>query len=281
MLIDWFTVGAQIVNFLILVVLLKVFLYGRIIKAMDEREQRIASRLDEAEQQKQAAEEEAASYRQKQQELEAKRADLLTQAREDADSQRQELLDKARQEVERVQARWHQAIRDEKDAFLRDLRQRASQQMYAMARRALTDLASADLEQQMMAAFLDELQTLDEDAWDVIAASQQDAKQPLVIHSAFDVPQAARQKLQHVLQEHLGEAVNVRFETVPEVMCGIELQSDGRKIAWSLEHYLETLEESLATAFEEETAEATDVNKAGATHQTKDENDHDAGAGGV
>jgi F-type H+-transporting ATPase subunit b len=278
MLIDWFTVGAQIVNFLILVALLKFFLYGPIIKAMDEREQLIASRLDEAEQQQRQTEEEAASYRQKQQKLEAERADLLARARQDADSQHQELLDKARQEVESLQTRWHKAIGDEKDAFLHDLRQRASQQIHAMARRALTDLAHADLEQQMMVAFMDEMQTLDEDAWDVIATSQQGAKQPLVIHTAFAVPQATRQQLQHVLQAHLGEAINVRFETAPEIICGIELQADGRKIAWSLEHYLETLEENLAAAFEEKTTETADVNQAGAAHQTEDEDDDDAGA---
>ena len=48
MQIDWFTVVAQIVNFLILVWLLKKFLYGPIIRAMDDRERRIASRLEEA-----------------------------------------------------------------------------------------------------------------------------------------------------------------------------------------------------------------------------------------
>ena len=37
MLIDWFTVGAQIVNFLVLVGLLKYFLYEPILKAMDKR----------------------------------------------------------------------------------------------------------------------------------------------------------------------------------------------------------------------------------------------------
>jgi F-type H+-transporting ATPase subunit b len=52
MLIDWFTVVAQIINFLILVALLKHFLYGRIIKAMDQREERINSRLEEAKKKK-------------------------------------------------------------------------------------------------------------------------------------------------------------------------------------------------------------------------------------
>ena len=52
MLIDWFTVAAQAVNFLILVWLLKRFLYKPILGAMDAREQRIASRLRQAETEK-------------------------------------------------------------------------------------------------------------------------------------------------------------------------------------------------------------------------------------
>jgi F-type H+-transporting ATPase subunit b len=48
MLIDWFTVGAQVVNFLILVWLLKRFLYKPILHAIDERERRIAKELADA-----------------------------------------------------------------------------------------------------------------------------------------------------------------------------------------------------------------------------------------
>ena len=47
MLIDWFTVVAEIVNFLILVALLKRFLWGRLVQAIDEREKRISGRLAE------------------------------------------------------------------------------------------------------------------------------------------------------------------------------------------------------------------------------------------
>ena len=38
MLIDWFTVGAQIVNFLVLVVILRLVLYRPVLRAMAERE---------------------------------------------------------------------------------------------------------------------------------------------------------------------------------------------------------------------------------------------------
>ena len=43
MLIDWFTVGAQALNFLILVWLMKRFLYKPILHAIDAREKRIAT----------------------------------------------------------------------------------------------------------------------------------------------------------------------------------------------------------------------------------------------
>jgi F-type H+-transporting ATPase subunit b len=45
MLIDWFTVGAQTLNFLILVWLMKRFLYKPILNAIDTREKRIAKEL--------------------------------------------------------------------------------------------------------------------------------------------------------------------------------------------------------------------------------------------
>ncbi len=45
MLIDWFTVVAQAINFLILVWLLQRFLFKPILGAIDEREKGIAAQL--------------------------------------------------------------------------------------------------------------------------------------------------------------------------------------------------------------------------------------------
>ena len=58
MLIDLFTVIAQIINFLILVYLLKRFLFNRIIKIMDDRENQIIDRMQGAEAAKEEAQKE-------------------------------------------------------------------------------------------------------------------------------------------------------------------------------------------------------------------------------
>ncbi|RPI40956.1 MAG: F0F1 ATP synthase subunit B, partial [Hyphomicrobiaceae bacterium] len=203
MLLDWFTIVAQIVNFLLLVVLLKYFLYDRIIRAMDEREARIAARMQEAEARQAKAEREADNYRQQRQELEGQRAELLARAKVEADTRRDALLEKARAEVDTMQAGWRQVLRQEQAAFLQELSLRAGQHVYATARRALRDLAGADVEAQMIAAFLERLQSLDGQDWHAIAKALHASAQPLAVASAFDLPPQARQQLVEILRHYL------------------------------------------------------------------------------
>ncbi|MGD8758265.1 MAG: F0F1 ATP synthase subunit B, partial [Deltaproteobacteria bacterium] len=133
MLIDWFTVIAQIINFLVLVYLLKRFLYKPIIKAMDERERRISGRLEEAEKREDQARHELERYQKKNKEIDGRRQVLLNQIKEDAEVQRKALIDQARDQVEGVRANWHEALEREKDAFLQDLRERTGRHTYAIA----------------------------------------------------------------------------------------------------------------------------------------------------
>ena len=86
MLINWFTVAAQIVNFLILVALLKHFLYGPIVAAMTAREGKIAAQLTEAREKRQQAEQEEASLRQKIREIGEQRQAMLTEAGHQAEA---------------------------------------------------------------------------------------------------------------------------------------------------------------------------------------------------
>ena len=129
MLINWFTVLAQIVNFLILVVLLKFFLYDRIIKAMDEREAKIRARLNEAKAKAKEAEQEADAFRSRNKELENKREAMLAQAKEEAEAHRKALTEQARHDVTNLIGRkvllklWVKVDKDwtKNPRFLKDL----------------------------------------------------------------------------------------------------------------------------------------------------------------
>src|SRR3970040_1859513 len=102
MLIDWFTVSAQVVNFLILVWLMKRFLYQPILHAIDAREKRIARELADADGKRAEAEKERDEFQHKNEEFDQQRAALLSKARDEAQAERQRLLDEARQECDGV-----------------------------------------------------------------------------------------------------------------------------------------------------------------------------------
>ena len=88
MLIDWFTVVAQAINFLLLVWLLKRFLYKPILQAIDDREKRIATQLQEAGATKEDAEKERRDFQKKNAEFDQQRDALTRVIAEDVIEQR-------------------------------------------------------------------------------------------------------------------------------------------------------------------------------------------------
>ncbi len=242
MLIDWFTVVAQIINFLLLIGLLKYFLYDRIIRAMEEREEKIRARLEEAENKKQEAESEAVEYRRKQQEIESKRSDMLSQAREEAEERREELTRNARQEAENLRYKWMQALQRGKTSFLREIRQLAGKEVYDVSRRALKDLAHASLEEQIIEVFLERFREMGKEELKDLSKIVQKAGSSVRIRSAFEIPARLRRRITTALREALGDHTEVEYDTDPDMIPGIKLNIHGRKVSWSLEDYLDTLE---------------------------------------
>jgi F-type H+-transporting ATPase subunit b len=95
MLIDWFTIVAQVINFLILVWLLKRYLYKPILNAIDEREKRIAKELADADAKKAEAKAERDGFQHKNEAFDQQRAALLGKATDEAKAERKRLLDQA------------------------------------------------------------------------------------------------------------------------------------------------------------------------------------------
>jgi F-type H+-transporting ATPase subunit b len=246
MLIDWFTVAAQIVNFLILLLLLRRFLYRPILNAMEERERKVASRLEEAEQKRVEAEKERQRYQEQNQELRKYYAEKQRQAEEEVESWRREALHAAREEVEATLRDWRQSVSQEMETFTAELRQFAVQQTYAIAGQAMQDLTETSLEERMVEVFLDRLKQGQIDLSALQEGRENRAENALTLRSAFELSPELRRRLQRELQAHFDQDLSLHFETSPNLIAGIELAGrDGYQLAWNLRRYLEALEEEL------------------------------------
>jgi F-type H+-transporting ATPase subunit b len=250
--IDWFVLFCQIFNFLLLMYLLKRFLYGRIIKAMDDREAKISARFAEAEELKIEANEAAELYDKRNQLLNEKKEQMLNEATMAADAKRKELMEKVRVEVDQVKTRWQDMLLREKDAFFYDLRQRAAKQLYATARKALRDLADTDLEERIVDEFLRRIKTLDEGKSTQIRKAISGVGNKVTIQSAFGISVSRQTQIEEALNKQITNGFTIRYLEQPDIVSGIEMRVNGHKIAWSLNEYLETLVESLTETLQKE-----------------------------
>ncbi len=251
MQIDYFTIAAQIVNFLILVILLRHFLYRPVTQAMDEREKKIASRLKEAEQKEEDAKQEEESYRRAQEELSDKRQEMLGKASQEAAAFRSDLIEKAKKEVGESQARWYEDLEHQKDALLSDLRRQTGEEVYAAARRALKDLADEDLEHRIIIAFLKRLQNMGDAEREAVKEICKTPGQRITVRSTFEIPEELRQRIQETVRDQTKTKVKVNFETAPELIAGVEMSAHSLKISWSIDSYLDALQADLSKAIEQ------------------------------
>ncbi len=161
MLIDWFTVAAQVINFLILVWLLKRFLYQPILDAIDAREKRIAAELADADAKKAEAKAERDEFQHKNEAFDQQRAALLSQVTDEAKSERQRLLDEARKAADALSAKRQETLRNDAQNLNQALSRRTQQEVFAITRKALTDLATTSLEERLGEVFTRRLRTMD------------------------------------------------------------------------------------------------------------------------
>jgi F-type H+-transporting ATPase subunit b len=228
---------------------------------MNKREEKIASRLQEAQQKRTEAEEEMESYRRKNSEFEEKQEEMFRKSREEAESQKKELLNQYRREVDELRTKWHEAIKEEKESFLQELRKRTGKQVCTVARQALSDLSDAELEQRMIHIFIRNIRKLDKSEKERIKESTEKSKKGLHIMSAFEIPSGYKKEITREIHKSLENDAEVRYDISPNLICGIELKTNGDIIAWNLDDYLRMLEEEIENAFERRLENSTEKEK--------------------
>lgn len=240
MSVDAFTTLAQVLNFLVLVLLLKRFLYGPILRAMRAREERIARRQEEAEEGRRQAGQEREAALQVRREVEARRAEMLELAREEAAAHRGELEQRARLEVAETRRRWHRAIEKEKESFLHEIRGRTQAETLAIVRRVLALLAGETLEHRMAEQLLEQLDQLAE-PWPPPGPGER-----VTVRSSCELPAPLRERLLQALARRCGGPLAADLQVDPDLVCGIEVIWPGHRLGWNVRDLLQDVEERLA-----------------------------------
>ena len=97
----------------------------------------------------------------------------------------------------------------------------------------------------MAEVFIRRLQTMDAKIKADLGDALKTSTDPALVRSAFDLPIDPRAAIQHALNETFSADIPLRFETAPDLVSGIELTTDGQKVAWSITDYLASMQRGL------------------------------------
>ena len=252
MQIDWFTFVAQIINFLILIALLQRFLYKPVIKAMDEREQKVASELEEARLKKLDAEQRERDLEKEQNQFKSQKNQMLEEAKQEVTEQRKEWMDHLRDDIAETRERWIAAVESEKEAFLNHLKEETSEQVVRLVQKVLGDLSERNLQQQTAGFLIEKLNELGdaEKAKLRTTMEQLNTSQALVI-SSYELDGQQKHELVDLLRELSGRKLECEFEVSESLGFGVEVRVGGWRLGWNLASYLQGLREQMDRFFRE------------------------------
>lgn len=236
MLIDWFTVAAQAVNFLILAWLLKRFLYGPIMEAMQARRERLTGELEGAREKAAEAERKDRELSQQREALEREAEAVLDRARKDAEERREQWLAEAKADVEQQNRTWLEEVEQERTGLSDRLRTRMAEQTFVLAEKVLRDFSGESLEKRVLEDFVERLAS---------AFPEADLTGDVVIRTGFPLPEEDLNQFRERIGAHFPECGSIEAIREEALGFGIVMVADNVKFEWNMASYLDEMERAV------------------------------------
>jgi F-type H+-transporting ATPase subunit b len=240
--IDWFTFVAQIVNFLILVALLRWLLYDRILEAMQSRQERLAARLSSAEEAESRAERSRQHYESLRAEVNHTREQALSELQTQIAEQRDAMIREARDATDQLRRQWREELARDRQELLNTLRREAGSAGLRVAEHLVSKLGDAKLRNNLVQQFLRQLEQVAAEQRKEVAAQLAGDGAVMIVRTYPDLEPTQQQRIEAFLADWLESDPAVEFEEDPALVCGLELDAAGHCFGWNARDALQDLE---------------------------------------
>ncbi|HEY8031356.1 MAG TPA: ATPase [Methylocella sp.] len=219
MTIDWWTLGLQTVNVVILIWLLERFFWRPVAAMIEERHASAQRILAEAEGKRSQAIAELAGIEQTRAGLAREREAILAAAHEAADDVRAARLDEAAKAAASLEANAKAAIEKEKALAEKAWVERASRLSVDIAERLAARLDGPAVRDAFLSWLLKEIRALPEPVRQAVTADGS----ALEAVSAIALPPADQENYRKRIGEAFGARPQIVFKTDPALIAGLEL----------------------------------------------------------
>lgn len=242
MLFDWFTVIAQIVNFLILAILLKYFLYDRIVEAMEERRKKTDTAEQEASSAKEEAQNRQKEYEKKLKELNQEKKGMIQKAKDEAKEEKEKILEQAKKEHRELKDKLHGSLEKEKDSMLDEISDNIVDQTKILATRIIKELSGSDMQSKVSKVFTQKLKDIDSKRKKRMLRSLKKEDYKAKVTSPQELDKSDKQMITRSVRENISEKAQINYEIDRKLVMGLSLKTNSHKLSWTLEDFLSDLD---------------------------------------
>lgn len=246
MSIDFFTLVAQIINLIILLFLLRKFLYLPVLKAVDERQKFIEGELKKAASSHKKAVELEQECQRQMAEIEIERQKILAQTKFEAGELANRLSNEAKAEFEAAKKQWKSKLKSEQKTFDLAIQNLVVEHFNTFAADALKQMADIGLNDLIIEKFKEEIAGLPVRKKQSFAAAYRQKKE-ILVQSAKRLSAEQQRGLEQFLREEFALSAEIKFKFAVDgrLVCGIALWAEEQLISWNLASYLTTFEKNM------------------------------------
>ena len=218
---SWWTFALQAVNFLVLIWLLRRFLFKPVSSMVAKRKEEIARGMTEVSAEKQKASDLQRDLQAQRAGIEAERQKAIDEQRAQLTAERIKMLDEARAEVEKNR---HQAVTqlsEERAAATQELFSQTIELAVNLAQLLLRELAFPAIEHVFLTRVLDYLDHLSPSERGALVSHV--GETPLVVTTAHPLDAREETQWREQLAQRIGAAAGIKFNIDPALIAGAEI----------------------------------------------------------
>jgi F-type H+-transporting ATPase subunit b len=221
--LDWSTFLLEIGNFLILIWILKRFLYRPVKQAIEARRQRVAAALSEAEAAHAEAEQARADYEARRKDLERGRSEARAELGRTLTAERERRLAELREELARERDKANMLAERERGEADRRCQEGALKLAGSFAAKLLAALASPAVQERLFDMLLEQLPALSEGQQLALSASVDKGGTKVLVQSAYPLDEARKAALARALAQVAGHDLDCVFSEDPALIAGVQI----------------------------------------------------------
>lgn len=221
--LNWSTFVFEIINFLVLVWILKRFLYQPVLNIITRRREVIETQLAEAKQQHAEADKLKQQYEHRLADWGLERQKAMDKLMHEIETTRHQQLDKLKAELDREEEKTRIARSRQDKQLIRAIEQRALQQSAEFASRLLAEAAGPELEKRLFDLLLDGLNALPAEQIDMLGNKWGESPGQILVTSTYPLAEDRRQLLEATLSRVTGLSVPVHYEEDSNLLAGLNI----------------------------------------------------------